>query len=332
MPPESGSVNKVRRLPPLNLFRAFDAASRHLSFTIAAEELLVTQSAVSQQIRQLEEFLDVRLFRRLPRGLELTHEGTALAGAVSEALNMIGRACGKLADPGAPVILSVNAAPAFASKWLAPRLKQFMDRHENIRVTLLSSADPVNFNRQDIDVAIRWGTGNWEGAHADLIAGSAVLAVCSPALLGAAGVTLEALRRYTLLQVIHQPHWSAWTEQTGNKDMGFADTLYFGDAGLMIDAAIQGQGLCFTSHLLADGDLQSGRLVKIPGTEITLEENFHLLCNRDMRDKPKISLFRDWLLAEAARAGLATSEQRRANQVLSGPGSPPAAAMTSLPR
>lgn len=306
MPPESLPANRLRRLPPLNLFRAFDAASRHLSFTIAAEELLVTQSAVSQQIRQLEDFLDVRLFRRLPRGLELTHEGTALAGAVSEALNMIGRACGKLVDPAAPVILSVNAAPAFASKWLAPRLRHFMDRHENIRVTLLSSADPVNFNRQDIDVAIRWGTGNWDGAHADLIADSPVFAVCSPALLpgDAAEVTLTALRHRTLLQVIHQPHWTAWIEQTGIKDMSFADTLYFGDAGLMIDAAIQGQGVCFTSHLLAEADLQDGRLIKIPGTGITLEENFYLLCNLDMRDKPKISAFRDWLLAEAARADL----------------------------
>lgn len=290
---------RQRRLPPLNLFRAFEAASRHLSFTLAAEELLVTQSAVSQQIRQLEDFLDVRLFRRLPRGLELTQEGMALAGAVAEALNMIARACGKLADPDAPVILSVNATPAFASKWLAPRLKEFMDRHETIRVTLLSSSDPVNFNRQDIDVAIRWGTGHWEGAHTERIAGSPVVAVCSPAL-DTAQASLGVLGRHTLLQVIHQPHWLVWAEQTGNKEMSFADTLYFGDAGLMIDAAIGGQGICFASLMLVDADLENGRLIRIPGAEIMPAENFYFLCHPDMRDKPKISAFRDWLLARAA--------------------------------
>jgi len=301
MPLDRSAAGKARRLPPLNLFRAFDAASRHLSFTLAAEELLVTQSAVSQQIRQLEEFLDVRLFRRLPRGLELTHEGTALAGAVSEALNMIGRACGKLADPTAPAILSVNAAPAFASKWLAPRLKRFMDRHENIRVTLLSSSDPVNFNRQDIDVAIRWGGDDWDGMHADPIGDGAALAVASPTLLTGplAGATLQELRHLTLLQVIHQPHWTLWAEAAGLGETGFADTLYYGDAGLMIDAALQGQGICFATPLLVEAELKAGRLNPIAGSEIRLPERFHLLCNLDMRDKPKISLFREWLLGEA---------------------------------
>lgn len=303
MPHEATApASRARRLPPLNLFRAFDAASRHLSFTLAAEELFVTQSAVSQQIRQLEDFLDMRLFRRLPRGLELTPEGTALAGAVSEALNMITRACGKLADPDAPVILSVNAAPAFASKWLAPRLKGFMDRHPTIRVTLLSSSDPVNFNRQDIDVAIRWGAGDWEGAHADLIAETPVCAVCSPTFLsaGTPDVPLTALTHHTLLQVIHQSHWTAWAEQTGNREMSFADTLYFGDAALMIDATIAGQGICFTSRMLVDADLANGRLARIKGSDVALAENFYLLVHPDMRDKPKISAFRDWLLAEAA--------------------------------
>ncbi|MFZ5677612.1 MAG: transcriptional regulator GcvA [Pseudomonadota bacterium] len=303
MPLDKSSAGKARRLPPLNLFRAFDAASRHLSFTLAAEELLVTQSAVSQQIRQLEEFLDVRLFRRLPRGLELTHEGTALAGTVSEALNMIGRACGKLVDPTAPTILSVNAAPAFASKWLTPRLKHFMDRHENIRVTLLSSSDPVNFNRQDIDVAIRWGADDWDGMHADPISEGAAFAVCSPALLDGLpdNPDLAQLRHLTLLQVVHQPHWTIWAEAAGLAGKSFADTLYFGDAGLMIDAALQGQGLCFVTPLLVEADLKAGRLVAIAGSDIRLPERFHLLCTLDMRDKPKISLFREWLLGEVRR-------------------------------
>jgi LysR family transcriptional regulator, glycine cleavage system transcriptional activator len=305
---EEGPLAKLggrqRRLPPLNLFRAFDAASRHLSFTLAAEELLVTQSAVSQQIRQLEDFLDVRLFRRLPRGLELTPEGTVLAGAVSDALNMIARACGKLADPEAPVILSINAEPAFASKWLAPRLKEFMERHETIRVTLLSSSDPVNFNRQDIDIAIRWGNGNWDGVDAQLIADSRVLAVCSPDLVpaSAANLSLAALRRHTLLQVIHQPYWAIWVEHTGNKEVNFVNTLYFGDASLMIDAAIAAQGICFAPHTLLAAEIARGRLIEIPGTEITVAEGFYLLCSPETRDKPKISAFREWLQTKAIQS------------------------------
>lgn len=292
-----------RRLPPLNLFRAFDAAVRHLSFTAAAEELLVTQSAVSQQIRQLEEFLDVRLFRRLPRGLELTREGTALAGTVVEALNMIGRACGKLADPEAPMLLCINASPAFASKWLAPRLRLFMEAHPNIRVTLLSSTDPVSFNRQDIDVAIRWGRGHWDGAHAELITREPIVGLCSPALATGSeeGFVLGEAGSHTLLQVINQPGWMACLEQHGFSLSAFRDTLYFSDANLMIEAAVQGQGVCFTTLLLAEADLRAGRLVRLSQTEALSEESFYVLCSPDMVDKPKISVFREWLLAESRR-------------------------------
>ncbi len=294
---------RPRRLPPLNLFRAFDAAARHLSFTAAAEELLVTQSAVSQQIRQLEEFLDVRLFRRLPRGLELTREGTALSGTVAEALNMIGRACGKLVDPDAPALLCVNATPAFASKWLAPRLKTFMELHPNIRVTLLSSPDPVSFNRQDIDVAIRWGRGRWDGAHAELMVREPIVGLCSPELAAAAeyGLVAGELARHTLLQVINQPNWMAWLEEHGISGLAFNDTLYFSDANLMLEAAVQGQGVCFTTLLLAEGDLRSGRLVRVSDVEVPCEESFYVLCSPDMVDKPKISVFRDWLLSESRR-------------------------------
>src|SRR5262245_38410260 len=262
--PTARRSQRTRRLPPLNLFRAFEAAARHSSFTLAAEELLVTQSAVSQQIRQLEEFLDVRLFRRLPRGLELTREGTALCATVSEALNMMARACGKLSDPAAPAVLCVNAVPALASTWLAPRLKGFMEQNPNIRVTLLASSDPVAFNRQDIDVAIRWGGGAFENMHAEKIVDEALIPVCSPSLFksGQRAISHDELAGHTLLQVLNQPDWTAWLEKSGLIGKPFRDTLYFSDANLMIAAAVQGQGICFTTLLLAHGELVSGRLVR----------------------------------------------------------------------
>jgi LysR family glycine cleavage system transcriptional activator len=298
-PPRVSQRN--RRLPPLNLFRAFEAAARHSSFTIAAEELLVTQSAISQQIRQLEEFLDVRLFRRLPRGLELTREGTALRATVSEALNMMARACSKLSDPSAPAVLCVNAAPAFASSWLAPRLKGFMEQNPNIKVTLLASSDPVAFNRQDIDVAIRWGKGTWENMHAEKIVDEALIPVCSPSLFKHhQSISHDELAGHTLLQVLNQPDWTAWLEKSGLSGKPFRDTLYFSDANLMIAAAVQGQGICFTTLLLAHGELVSGRLARLSDIEVETDEGYYFLCSSDMVHKSKIAAFREWLMTEAA--------------------------------
>jgi LysR family glycine cleavage system transcriptional activator len=301
--PAPARRQRTRRLPPLNLFRAFEAAARHSSFTLAAEELLVTQSAVSQQIRQLEEFLDVRLFRRLPRGLELTREGTALCATVSEALNMMARACSKLSDPAAPAVLCVNAAPALASTWLAPRLKSFMEHNPNIRVTLLASSDPVAFSRQDIDVAIRWGRGAFENMHAEKIADEALIPVCSPSLFkdGQGSISPDELAGHTLLQVLNQPDWTAWLEKSGMIRTPFQDTLYFSDANLMIAAAVQGQGICFTTLLLAHGELVSGRLVRLSEIEVEIDEGYYFLCSSDMVHKSKIAAFREWLMAEAAQ-------------------------------
>jgi LysR family glycine cleavage system transcriptional activator len=311
-----GRSQRNRRLPPLNLFRAFEAAARHSSFTLAAEELLVTQSAVSQQIRQLEEFLDVRLFRRLPRGLELTREGTALCATVSEALNMMARACSKLVDPAAPAVLCVNAAPALASTWLAPHLKSFMELNPNIKVTLLASSDPVAFNRQDIDVAIRWGSGAWENMHAEKIVDEALIPVCSPSLFKDPRQTIshDELAGHTLLQVLNQPDWTAWLEKSGLIRKPFRDTLYFSDANLMLAAAVQGQGICFTTLLLAHGDLVSGRLVRLSDIEVETEEGYYFLCSSDMVHKSKIAAFREWLMTEAAHT---VAEGRRLTHLTS---------------
>jgi LysR family glycine cleavage system transcriptional activator len=288
------------RLPPLNFFRPFDAAARHLSFTNAAEELHVTQSAVSQQIRQLEEFLDVRLFRRLTRRLELTREGMELAGAVAEALSVLGRACRRISDVSAPSVLCINAEPAYAMKWLIPRLQGFMQEYPHIKVTLLASSDPVDFERQDIDLAIRWGQNEWDGPHASRIFAEPIVAVCSPALLGPNRSTLTVgdLGKLTVLQVVNQPHLGAWLDSQNRGGLSCKGTLYFSDAMLMIEAAIQGQGFCFASPLLVESDLRSGRLVRLFAAELRTEEGYYLLCRADLADKPKIATFWEWLRRE----------------------------------
>ncbi|MFE0756758.1 transcriptional regulator GcvA [Inquilinus sp. NPDC058860] len=304
-PPREGRAGRrAARLPQLNLFRVFDAAAQHHSFTAAADELCVTQSAVSQQIRQLEEFLEVRLFRRLPRRLELTREGTALAGVVHEALAMLGRACDRIADPATPTVLCVNAAPALASRWLVPRLKRFMETHPLVKVTLLASNDPVDFDRQDIDVAIRWGSGRWPGVRAEPMGREPIFPVCSPSLLpdGRPLRRAEELSRHTLLQVVHGHSWTAWQEAAGGIGVDLAESLYFSDASLMLEAAAQGQGVGLSSYLLVESELKSGRLVRAFETELTTEDGYYILSSPEYGDKPAIANFRAWIRAEAEAA------------------------------
>ncbi len=297
-------VRRAARLPPLNLFRVFDAAARNGNFTTAAEELCVTQSAVSQQIRQLEELLEVRLFRRMPRRVELTREGTALASAVGESMALLVRACERIADPKAPVVLCVNAPPAIASRWLVPRLKRFMQLYPQFKVTLLASNDPVDFDRQDIDVAIRWGHGDWPNARIELLAPDRLFPVCSPALLreGPPLLVPSDIIRHTLLQVVNGSFWGSWFGAAGAGGMAFDETLYFNDAGLMLDAAVQGQGVALASRLLAESDLKAGRLVRPFDLEIETGAGFHVLTSPVFSEKPAVAEFRRWIGLEGSES------------------------------
>jgi len=294
-----GPRRRTKRLPPLNLLRTFEAAARNLSFTLAAEELLITQSAVSQQIRQLEEFMDVRLFRRLPRRLELTREAIDFAGAIHEAIELMGQACARIRDPDGPTILCVNATPDFASRWLTPRLKNFMTAFPNIKVTLISSGDRVDFRRQDVDVAIRWGSGEWADMHATQLGNYPLIPVCSPGILrGTGAVTLDTLPNFVLLQVINQAHWAQWISERGLQRSHHMQTLYFSDPGLMLEAAIEGQGICLASSLIAQKEIESGRLV-VPFLEpLSTPDCYFLLSDSSMVEKPKISAFREWMISE----------------------------------
>lgn len=300
--PSSEAVppRKAARLPPLNLFRVFDAAARSGNFTTAAEELCVTQSAVSQQIRQLEELLEVRLFRRMPRRVELTREGTALASAVGESLALLVRACERIADPKAPVVLCVNAPPAMASRWLVPRLKRFMQLHPQFKVTLLASNDPVDFDRQDIDVAIRWGHGQWANARIERLGPGRLFPVCSPMLLrdGPPLAVPADIGRHTLLQTVNGSFWGAWFAAAGAGGISYDETLYFNDGGLMLDAAVQGQGVALATKMLVENDLKSGRLVRPFELEIETGEAFYVLTSPDYSEKAAVSEFRRWIRLE----------------------------------
>jgi len=302
---DTSRARRFKRLPPLNLFRVFDAAARHGSFTLAGDELCVTPSAVSQQIRQLEEFLEFRLFRRLPRRVELTREGTALAAVVQESLVMLTTICEKLSDPAGPTVICVNAAPSLASKWLVPRLKRFMDSHPTIKVTLIASNDAVDFDRQDIDIALRWGNpAEWQGVQVDPLGATALFPVISPEMLDGSRplTTAAAFEDHTLLQLVNGTPWSSWAESAGLSGARFRDTLYFGEADHMLEAAAQGQGICLTTDILASGEIARGRLVAAHPRRVTIDEGFHILTSAIYGAKPALAQFRTWLQREVAEA------------------------------
>ncbi|MGF7160096.1 LysR family glycine cleavage system transcriptional activator [Rhodoligotrophos appendicifer] len=299
-PPQLPIQGKPFRLPPLNLFRVFDAAARLGNFSAAAEELCVTPSAVSQQIRQLEDLLEVRLFRRLPRKMELTREGTVLASAVCEGLSLFVAACQKIVDPNEPAVLCINAPASIASRWLVPRLKRFMQLNPQVKITLLASNDAVDFDRQDIDVALRWGNGRWPHARVERLGHGRLFPVCSPALLreGPPIHHPHDLRHHTLLQVVEGSFWSAWFAAAGADRGESSDKLYFNDVGLMLDAAVQGQGLALANQPLVESDLKSGRLIRLFETEIETGEGYYVLTSPDFSEKPAVATFRHWIQTE----------------------------------
>ena len=179
---------------------------------MAAAELCVTPSAVSQQIRQLEDYLGVRLFHRLPRRVELTRDGMRLATSVKEAIAMLSAACDHIIADDEPTMICVNAASALASRWLVSRLKAFMDAHRNIRVMLQAASDEIDFSRQDIDIAIRWGAGGWNGARAERLVDDVISPVCRPS---SATVTGSAIPAGYTSSPISTPSASATPGRTG---------------------------------------------------------------------------------------------------------------------
>ncbi|MDF2234165.1 LysR substrate-binding domain-containing protein [Albimonas sp. CAU 1670] len=298
--PERGAPST--RLPPLNLFRVFEAAARHASFRLAAEELCVTPSAVSQQIRHLEEFLEIRLFRRLTRRVELTREGAELAGQVREALFILTSACAQVSDPDKPAVVTISATPAIAMRWLTPRLRAFMAREERVKITLLASDEPVDFARQDVDVAIRWGA-EFPGMRAELLGSEPHYLVCAPEVLeGGEAISRKALAALPFLHVRQFIPMTYWLESAGLPMDALGPRQLYNDAALMLEAVAHGQGICLASHFLAESGIRSGRLARAHPTAIRVDEGYHVLSSPELGDKPGIRTVREWLLAEAAES------------------------------
>lgn len=291
-----------RRLPSLNALKAFEAAARHESFTQAAQELCVTQGAVSHQVKALEAELGCRLFNREHRRLIITSAGQTYLAVVRDAFDRLALGTEHLLQRHNAGTLTVNTSPNFASKWLVHRLGRFAEQHPAIDLRVSASAQQIDFVREDIDLAIRHGDGNWPSLHVTRLCAEELFPVCSPTLMrGRRALRSPAdLKHHTLLHINERRDWAKWLEAADVTDVDFTRGPVFSQASMAIDAAIDGRGIALARSALAAWDLGAGRLVRPFALSFTVPYSYWIVCPKPTATLPKISTFREWLLAEAA--------------------------------
>lgn len=287
-------------LPPLNALRAFEAAARHLNFRIAAQELNVTQGAVAQHIRGLEADLGAKLFERLPRGLALTDEGRAYVPNIRRAFELISEATLLLRPE--PARLTISVTPSFATKWLIPKLPEFVAHNPLVDLRILASESLSSFQADGVDIAVRQGRSPFgPGLMVDLLFPQQIVAICSPSLLpvGANEIAPTDIQHHVLLHDAHNL-WPEFMEKAlGLKMATEAKRMRFNQTGLAIDAAIAGQGIALASRFLVAADIAAGRLVQPIHAEMRGTQDFHVVVPRKQRHPEPTQAVRQWLLDEA---------------------------------
>ena len=303
-----------RSLPPLNALRAFDAAARHRSFTRAAEELCVTQGAVSHQVKGLETELGLQLFKRERSGLVITDAGRVYHAVVRDVFDWLELGTDRLLQRQRSGTITVSTSPDFAAKWLVARLGRFAEAYPEIELKLSATMHHVDFAREDVDLAIRHGDGNWPGLNAVNLTAEELFPVCSPAIMTSRGGIHESgdVLRFPLLHLDDRFDWSRWLEAAGAPSEGLLHGPILTHASMVIDAAIDGQGIALARTMLAANDLIARRLVRPFRTALPLKNTYWMVCPKATRALPKIVAFRDWLLTEVAadRQRLAAVNQR----------------------
>ena len=292
-----------KRLPPLNALKVFDAAARHLSFTRAAEELFVTQAAVSHQIKALEDFLGLKLFRRRNRSLLLTEEGQSYYLDIKEIFSALNEATRKLQARSAKGALTVSLLPSFAIQWLVPRLTSFNQQHPGIDVRIQAVDREEDKLADDVDIAIFYGRGNWPGLRVEKLYAEYLLPVCAPVLLtGERPLQSPAdLEHVTLLHDASRRDWQSWVRQVGLSHINVQQGPIFSHSAMVLQAAIHGQGIALANNVMVQSELSSGRLV-CPFNEVLSSKNaFYLVYHDSQAELGKIAAFRQWIIDTAAR-------------------------------
>jgi LysR family glycine cleavage system transcriptional activator len=291
-----------RRLPSLNALRAFEAAASHLSFTRAADELAVTQGAVSHQVKALERQLGLPLFHRQNQRLTLTSTGQAYLPVVRDAFDRLAAGTEQLLAAEQSKRLTISVSPNFAANWLVPRIGQFVEQHPDIDLRINAALHHVDFAREDVDMAVRHGDGHWPGLHVVRLCREELFPVCSPKLLEGRH-TLRApadLLHHTLLHWDDRRDWQKWLDAAGVAAADLARGVVFNQASMAIRAAVDGQGVTLARTALVALLLLEGRLVRPFPLALPVSYAYYVVCPEATAARPKIARMRAWLLAEAA--------------------------------
>ncbi len=298
----------ARKLPPLNALRAFEAAARHLSFTRAAEELFVTQAAVSHQVKALEEHLGIQLFKRLNRALMLTDEGQRYFPDVRDALDQLSNATRSLHKSDTSGILTVSVMPSFASLWLVSRIPNFTHAHPDIDLRIAADDRVVDFAQDDVDCTIRYGMGKWPDVYKEKFLEEEVYPVCSPYYLERhpSITTPEGLKGHTLLhdyalrsQAEEHLSWEYWLEQAGIEGVDHTRGPKFSHTHMVIQSCMAGEGIAMGRSAMIQNELEAGRLIRLFDFAVKAEIAYYFVCPENAIERFKIKAFRDWLLSES---------------------------------
>ena len=297
----------ISRLPPIAALRAFEASSRHLSFTKAADELCITQSAVSHQIRHIEDLWDFKLFERKGKRLIITQEGQLIVPVVREFLENMHRVLNEITNTETRTSIRVSLLQSFAVKWLVPKLGKFKELYPDISIWISTTDDIVNFATDEVDIAIRLGYGDWPDLHVDPLLHEYVFPVCSPNFFKRITPPEHPadLVRYPLLYR-HSfdicPRWRDWFRDAGIIVRTLPGGSRFPDTSMSIQAAIDNQGIALARSAHVDEDLKANRLVKLFNVYSKSPVSYYIVCPHKVMAQPRIAAFREWLLAEAAQS------------------------------
>jgi len=297
----------MRDLPPTATLRAFEVATRHPTFTSASEELHVTQSAVSHQLRHLEQLWGVPLFVR-GKSLALTPAGAALAPVVREFFMKLEATLADLREQKGRVRLKVSTTYSFALKWLLPRLPGLALLHPEIVVTLETTDSAINFTPTEPEVAIRFGTGNYPSLFSEFLFREQIFPVASPALLQRLGMPRKPsdLLRYPLLTRAGAdmvPKWDLWFQQAGVALASLRESVRFADTNMTIEAALLGQGVALARSGHVENELASGTLVRLFEMPLPSPLGYYFVCPKGTEAQPHVVHFRQWIMAESVKAG-----------------------------
>lgn len=291
-----------RRLPPLAGIRAFEAAARHESFTAAADELNVTQSAISHQVKRLEAYFGRPLFLRSPQGLTLTDDGRIYQRELTALLDRLDASSRRLSDPEFAAPLRIRATPAFITRWLLPRMHGFQSRHPDIDYEISIGMPPTDFSRGDVDVFVHWGAEPVEGARVEPFLESARAPVACPDLLRRLPPIREPadLLGQKLLHDVVEDGWSAWFKAQGVVPPARWRGPRFEHCELVLTAALAGQGICLPYLALIEPELKAGELVRLFDAQTQSKVIYSLAYPQAGARDPRIIAFRDWILGEVA--------------------------------